>query len=416
MENTGSGQEFGEVVAPLLTPEGRVNPYPIYAAIREIAPFAPAGEGVFVATGYEVIDAVLRDARMQVQGAARLDVVAPGWEASRAVRSMARSVLFANAPDHTRVRRLASGVFTARRVGELRETIAGQVATQTDALARALTTQSSVDFLSEFAFPLPIAVICALLGLPAEDHTWFRSRAAALTVVLELTAAAGDLDEADAATGELEDYFSDLIVRRRRDPREDLTTALVRSHDADGSTLTGAELLANLILLLVAGFETTTNLLGNGLVTLLREPEWAARLRSDDTLAPAFVEEIARFDSPVQLTSRWCPDSLEIGGVSVPAGAEILLLIGAGNRDPGTFTDPDSFDPGRYLGSSSDSAPLSFGAGAHFCLGSPLARLEAQLAFPALFRALPDLRLAVDPPRRDRLTLRGYAEVSVTTG
>jgi cytochrome P450 len=169
--------------------------------------------------------------------------------------------------------------------------------------------------------------------------------------------------------------------------------------------------LANLILLLVAGFETTTNLLGNGLHLLLQRPQHAARLRDDPELAPAFVEEILRYDSPVQLTERFAGVDAEVGGVPVPAGSELILFLGAANRDPQRFADPDRFDPDRP-----DNAVLSFGAGAHYCLGAPLARLEARVALPALLRRFPRIAPADEPTRRDRLTLRGWATLPVALG
>jgi cytochrome P450 len=183
----------------------------------------------------------------------------------------------------------------------------------------------------------------------------------------------------------------------------------VRASDADRDRLSGDELLANLLLLLVAGFETTTNLIGNGLVTLLEHPREAAGLRADPGLAPAYVEELLRYDSPVQLTSRLALRPTALPDLDLPTGGWLMLLLGAANRDPARFREPDRFDPWR-----ADGGPISFGAGAHYCLGAPLARLEAQIAIPLLLRDLPGLALAGEPERRDRLTLRGYARLPVT--
>lgn len=245
------------------------------------------------------------------------------------------------------------------------------------------------------------------------DHEWIRERAEALTAVLEQVMTVAELADADRASSELESYFTDLVEERRREPRDDLTTALVRihdsdGHDSDGSVLSRGELLSNLVLLLVAGFETTTNLLGNGLVVLLCNPQWADRLRDDASLAERYVSELLRFDSPVQLTARWSREEVEFAGVRLPAYTEILLLLGADNRDGRHFRDPSRFDPYRDPGQ-----PLSFGAGAHYCLGAALARLEAQVAFPLLLRRFPRLALVGEPLRRDRLTLRGYAGLPV---
>jgi len=268
-----------------------------------------------------------------------------------------------------------------------------------------------VDVMTHLAYPLPIGVICTLLGVPPEDRGQFRRLAEALTAVLEVRWSEAQGRAAHEAAGELSAYFDALIAIRRQEPRDDLVTALAAAHDEGGDTLTGDELLGNLALLLVAGFETTTNLLGNGLRVLLRSPGLARRLRQDPELAPAFVEEILRYDSPVQLTERFAGADTIAGGLPVPSGSELVLFLGAANRDPARFADPDRFDPDRP-----GNAPLSFGAGAHYCLGAPLARLEAQVALPALLRRFPQLTAAGEPARRDRLTLRGWATQPVALG
>lgn len=401
--------DAAEAVFLLMTPQGRVDPYPTYEALRAHGPIVEAGERFLVVTGYAAVDELLRDPRMRVLDDELRDRQWPDWRNNRAIASIATSMLRTNPPDHTRMRRLAAGAFTARRIAAMREV----VATQAQALVERISEQgrdgASVDFMAGFAYPLPVGVICALLGVPAADHPWFRQRAADLTAVLEPEISPDEFDAASRGAAELEAYFTDLIQQRRRAPGDDLTTALVQVHDADGERLSGDELLANLVLLLVAGFETTTNLLGNGLVVLLEHPEEAELLRSDETLASAYVEELLRFDSPVQLTTRVSAASAEVGGAAIPPGAWILLLLGAANRDPVRFAAPDRFDPARP-----HNQPISFGAGAHFCLGAALARLEAQIAFPMLLRNLPKLALAGVPQRRARLTLRGYATLPVT--
>jgi cytochrome P450 len=268
------------------------------------------------------------------------------------------------------------------------------------------------DFVSEYAYPLPIRVICALLGVPGEDQHWFREQAAALTAVLEPALDETELAEAVKARAKLGLYFADLVgglvTARRGQPRDDLVTALTQVHDADGGALSRDELIANLVLLLVAGFETTTNLLSNGLAILLERPDLAGALRSNPALAPSFVEEVLRYDAPVQLTSRWCREGVEIEGLRVEPYSQVLVLLGAANRDPARYPDPGVFDPRREA-----IAPLSFGAGGHYCLGAALARMEAQVAFPMLLGMLPRLALAGPPLRRPRLTLRGFVELPV---
>jgi cytochrome P450 len=298
-------------------------------------------------------------------------------------------------------------VFTARRVGALREVIEAQVGEVLDEMG----ARTEADVVTHLAYPLPIAVICALLGVPAPDRGRFRRLAEALTAVLEVRFDTEQAATAHAAALELEAYFAELIARRRAEPRDDLVTALAAAHDAGGDRLTAGELMGNLTLLLVAGFETTTNLLGNGLVLLLDRPHHAKRLAAEPERAPAYVEEILRLDSPVQLTERFAGAATTVAGVPVPAGAEMILLLGAANRDPARFARPGEFDPDR-----ADNAPLSFGAGAHYCLGAPLARLEAQVALPALLRRFPEMTLTARPRRRPRLTLRGWAALPVRPG
>lgn len=400
--------EVADAVGLLMTPEGRDDPYPTYDSLRAHGPLVRVQDGFYVASGHAVIDEMLRDPRMRVTDGELLGRIAPEFESGRAVRSIGRSMLQTNAPDHTRMRRLAAGAFTARRVAALRDTVTEQATTLANDVAH-LGRSEPVDFVAEFSYPLPVRVICSLLGVPADDQAWFRERAGALTAVLEPVLAAGELHEADRAVAELESYFTDLVAQRRHEPLDDLTTALVQAHDGDGARLAADELLANLVLLLVAGFETTTNLLGNGLVVLLRHPDLAAGLREDPALAGRYVEELLRLDSPVQLTTRWSREDTSYAGVAVPAYSEVLALLGAGNHDPARFADPDRFEPARE-----PNHPLSFGAGAHYCLGAALARLEAQVAFPLLLARFPAMALAGEPVRRDRLTLRGYASLPLT--
>ncbi|HEV7963129.1 MAG TPA: cytochrome P450 [Actinoplanes sp.] len=392
-------------VASLLSPRAGVDPYPAYAAIRAHGPVLPAG-GAFFVTGYAAADQILRDSAMRAYDAPLIDQQWSDWRANRAVSLFADSMLRQNPPNHTRMRRLASGVFTARRVSELRAVIEAQVDDLLDGLAG-----PEVDLMTDLAYPLPIAVITALLGVPAADRGMFRRLAEALTAVLEVRFSEEQASTAHAAALELEEYFDALVERRRRDPRDDLVTALAAAHDAGGDRLTGDELMGNLALLLVAGFETTTNLLGNGVVLLLDHPGEAKRLATDPGLAAAYVEEVLRVDSPVQLTERFAGHDAEVAGVEIPAGAELIVLLGAANRDPERFAEPERFVPDRP-----GNAPLSFGAGAHYCLGAPLARLEAQVALPALVRRFPDLELTERPVRRDRLTLRGWAALPVALG
>lgn len=393
--------DFESALTSLFTPEGRRDPYPAYDVLRSHAPAFSALDGRWFVTTHELTSRLLRDPALRVSDAAVYDQVWPNWRDNRGVGSIVESMLMTNPPDHTRIRRAAAATFTPRRVAGLREVITRQATELIEAMPE------RADFVTAFAYPLPIAVICALLGVPDTDRHWFRQRAADLTVVLEPISTDEEMDRADVAGRELEDYFIGLIAERRKSPREDLTSALA----ADGSGLSGGELLANLVLLLVAGFETTTNLLGTGVKLLLDRPDQASRLRSGPESAPAFVEEILRFDAPVQMAARTASEPLSLGdGLHLAAGAEFMLLLGSANRDPERYPDPHRFDPDRP-----NIQPVSFGGGAHYCLGAPLARLEAQVAFPLLLTMLPHLALAGDPVLRDRLVLRGFAELPVST-
>jgi cytochrome P450 len=264
--------------------------------------------------------------------------------------------------------------------------------------------------MEDFAYQLPVAVICDLLGIPAEDRDTFRRLATELATVLDFLNDFDQLLGADAAWLELEPYFAALVAERRARPREDLISALIAACDADDSRLSEAELLCNLTLLLIAGFETTANLFGNGVQVLFDQPEVAAGLRNGDLGYAGFTEEVLRFDSPVQMTTRIAlTEGLTVGDVPVARGAEIALLIGAANRDPRRYEDPDRFDPTR-----TDINPLSFGAGPHFCVGSALARAEAAIGFPRLLDRFPALAPAGTPTRNQRFVLRGYTHLPVT--
>jgi cytochrome P450 len=390
-------------VGLLLTPAGRVDPYPTYDDIRSYGDICQVAEGFYVTTRYAIIDELLRDPRTRVGDWEHMRHWIQDYRPNAAAASFLDSMLQANGPDHTRMRRLAAGAFTARRVAGMRDTIAAL----SNRLADDFGDADVINFMDHFAYPLPIQVICSLLGVPGEDHQWFRTQADALSIVLEPQLSLGEQPEADAAVEALRAYFGDLVQKRRDQPTDDLTTALVQASD-EGGSLSHQELLANLILLLVAGFETTTNLLGNGLRAILDRPELAAALRADPELAGRYVEETLRYDSPVQVTSRWSPQVLSIGGVEIKPYDSIMILLGAGNRDPQRFSDPATFDPMRE-----GTQPLSFGGGPHYCMGAPLARLEAQVALPLLLRRFPNLRLAGEPVLRDRLNLRGYATLPI---
>ncbi len=406
-EQDGEQRRSAAAIADaLMAPDGRADPFPLYARAHAIGPVSAIADGWFLVCGYAAVNQVLRD---------------PGFgppepadrpSAGSALSSLSRSVLRANSPEHGRMRALITQVFTPRRVAALRPAIQDAVDVLLDRLAAGGADGRPVDFMAEFAFQLPVTVICELLGVPAADRDRFRPLAADLTEVLELSAdSSGPGPAATAAARELTGYFAGLIAERRASPRDDLIGALIAARDAHDGRLSEQELLANLVVLLVAGFETTTSLLGNGLAILLQRSGLAAALRSGDVAVSDFIEEVLRYDSPVQVTTRQArEDNLTVAGVPVARDSALILLIGAANRDPDRFPDPDRFDPGR-----ADIKPLSFGAGAHFCLGNGLARLEAAVAFPRLLARFPALAAAPDVRscRPDRLVLRGYQELPI---
>ncbi|WSR39979.1 cytochrome P450 [Kitasatospora purpeofusca] len=399
------------IIERLMTTEGRFDPYPLYARAHELGAAAPAGPAAVLVAGHTAANQVLRNPAFAVEDTRTLTADNADLLAHPSVVLLGHSVLQRNAPDHGRVRSLVASAFNARRVAALRPAIEKTVARLLDELDDGGADGSPVDFMDAFAFRLPVEVICELLGVPAVDRHRFRRLASDLTIALELVQDLGELAAADTAAEELESYFAELAAERLARPTGDLVSDLARIAADSPDRISGEELLGNLVLLLVAGFETTTNLLGNGLTLLFRHPGAAEGLRTGGLDPSLFTDEVLRYDSPVQLTSRisTAPD-LTVAGLPTPTGTVVLVMLGAANRDPARYTRPDRFDPTR-----TDSQPLSFGGGQHFCLGSQLARLEADIAVPALLDRFPRLAPAGIPVRRDRLVLRGYESLPVTT-
>jgi cytochrome P450 len=392
-------------------PDVAADPAPYYHALRTVAPVHTMelpGMGVLhVLSRYADCKAVLSSHDFGKGDRDRADRVFDEQEAAlyAEVQERSRPMLFLNPPDHTRIRGLVSRAFTPRRIEALRPTIEAMVADVLDPLEAG----GEVDLLDVLAFPLPVAVIGALVGVPAEDHGWFRQRVRDGAATLEFSADAEVLRRGATALGEMNDYFVDLIEVRKADPQDDLLSALIAAED-DGDRLTRDELISNVILLFAAGFETTTNLIGNGTVALTSNPDQLARLRADRDLMPTAVEEVLRYDSPVQLDGRAVlVDTTLPDGTPVKKGETAITLLGAANRDPARFEDPDRFDVGRP-----DNAPLSFAWGIHHCLGAGLARAEGAVAFTALLDRFSTIEVLDDPPRwRPGLTLRGLEQLRV---
>jgi cytochrome P450 len=396
-----------EIFTGLATAEGKANPYPYYAALHELGEAVPLGTEAVAVVGYDAINSVLRDPGFRTSDIETFDRNFPGWRQNPVFVQGADWILNMNGPRHGRIRSLIARAFTARRVAALEPAIARLTDGFLDAIADRGADGSPVEFMQEFAYLLPVTVICELIGIPEPDRAGFRPVARDLAGVFELSDP-GMLPEINAAAVELLAYFTGLTAKRRADPRDDLLTDLLAVSDADDGRLTDAELLHNLTLLLVAGFETTTNLLGNGLQIVLTQPAHGDGVRDGSVPAAAFVEEVLRYDSPVQLTSRVGYET-KVGGVAVAEGQEVLTILGAGNRDSRRFAEPDTFNPSR-----SDGGPISFGGGAHFCIGAALARLEGTVAFPRLLRRFPHIAPGGEPTRRDRLLLRGFDTLPVT--
>jgi len=394
------------VLELVATPEGRADPYSRYAALRATAPVHQSAIGFWVLSRYGDCQGVLRDARVgkDFSGAARALGLSEQQQAEQAAfRDDHSNMLFADPPDHTRLRGLATRAFTPRTVEALR----GRVVAIVDELIDGFGG-GEVDLMDALAFPLPVTVIGEMLGVPAEDRAQFRPLVRASTAVLELAVTPEALAAATAARATMEGYFGALVAERRAHPRDDLLSQLIEAEDK-GDQLTERELISTAILLFAAGFETTTHLIGNSVLALLRHPDELSRLRSDGDLLRPAVEELMRFDSPVQITARTANQAIDVAGHDIEAGATMLLLIGAANRDPDRFSDPDCLDLGRAEG-----PPLSLGSGIHYCLGAALARLEGQVVLDRLLERFGTWELVGDQPgHRDSLTLRGLVDLRV---
>ncbi|MET9570344.1 cytochrome P450 [Streptomyces virginiae] len=387
----------------LFSPLGCPDPYPLYAVLRERAPVARLPDGTVVVTRYADCDRVLRDPLFRVEDDEWIARTWPEGPEHLAVHSLMGEMVNQNSPHHERLRRLVSRAFTPRRVEGLRPA----VERLTDALLEDLAGHAStgpVDLMERLALPLPITVIGELLGIPEEDRAWFGPRVRDITSAIEHNLLGPDLERADAATAELWDRLGALVAERQADPREDMVSTLIAVRDADGDRLTHRELLANLVLLYSAGYETTSNLIGNGTATLLDHPGLLARLRGEPDNVAAWVDEMLRFTPPIQIASRWTGEDSELNGVRIEKGTQVVALLAGANRDPERYESPDTFLPGRPV-----SGSLSFGAGAHYCLGAALARLEAQVVFPRLLARFPHIARAGTALARTRVTsLRGY--------
>ncbi len=388
-----------------MDPEFLADPYPTYHRLRDEDPVHHSPLDFWVLTRYEDVAAVLRDPRFIKEPlvsmvAARFGVTVPP--------GVGLSMLDRDPPDHTRLRSLVSKAFTPRVVEGLRPRIQKMV----DDLITRAEAVGTMDLIEEFAYPIPVNVICEMLGVPVEDHEQFKGWSLDIARGLDSVWLPPESEipkRSGAARHAIGDYMRGLIAERRASPRGDLLSALIAAEEA-GDKLSEDELIATCILLLIAGHETTVNLIGNGTLALLRHPEELRRLRETPGLITSAVEELLRYDGPVQRTARITSTEVTIGGRTIPRDEMVMPFIGAADRDPSQFPDPDRLDLGR-----ADNRHIAFGWGIHFCLGAPLARVEGQIAIDTLVRRLPRLALVDDEPaHRQSLTLRGLKALPVT--
>ena len=384
-------------------PALRADPYPAYRFLREAAPMWRAPTGHWIVSTHAGCSALLRDPMMGRLTAARLP---PEVQAEPAVASLMRMMLFMDPPSHTRIRGLVTRAFSARRIEALR----GRIEAIVDALIDRVLNQGGMDVIADFAHRLPVTVICDMLGMPEADRDPFLESSTVRGRILDpIPLSREEMDDANAGFEASEAYFRHLLAYRRANPGDDLVSGLLAAGDAD-ETLSEAEIIANINLLFGAGHETTTNLIGNGVLALHRNPSELERLRADPGLIPNAVEELLRYDSPVQLTSRLAHADMEVMGEPVKQGEEVIALLGAANHDPAAYAgDTEVLDVGRP-----GVRALSFGGGLHFCLGAQLARIEGEIAFRRLLERLPRMRLTQtdDVEWKPTVTLRGLKSLA----
>ncbi|HVT78523.1 MAG TPA: cytochrome P450 [Acidimicrobiales bacterium] len=382
----------------------RGDPYPTYHEVRGDG-LRESAFGLWFATDHATCTAVLRDPRFSSNAAHLPDFTPPPPNYYADGKEIPTdSLLSMDPPEHTRVRRLVSRTFTPRAIAEIREFTQAT----TDSLIDAMRGGGVFDLIDCFAFPIPLAVICRILGVPAADRQQFRLWGEDLVPLLDPIQTEEQVATARIADAELTAYLDALIEDKRHARADDLLSELIAAEES-GDKLSHDELLSAASLILGAGFETTVNLIGNGLLALLRHPDELARLRSEPAVLPNAVDELLRYDSPVQMTSRIAAESLTLNGQELPVGADVVTLLGSANRDPAVFPAPDRLDLTR----PNAAEHIAFSSGTHYCLGAALARMEGQVALGALVTQLPDLQLAGEPVWRDTMVLHGLRSLQL---
>ncbi|POX53872.1 cytochrome P450 [Streptomyces sp. Ru72] len=388
------------------------DPYPAYAELRargRVHWFEPTGQ--WLVPHHADVSALLRDRRLGRTYQHRFTHeefgrTAPPPEHEPFHTLNDHGMLDLEPPDHTRIRRLVSKAFTPRTVEQLKpyvRDLAGE-------LVARLVEAGGGDLLTDVAEPLPVAVIAEMLGIPEADRGQLRPWSADICGMYELGPSEETARRAVRASVEFSEYLRELIAERRKEPGEDLISGLIAAYD-EGDRLTEQEMISTCVLLLNAGHEATVNATVNGWWALFRHPDQLAALRADHTLVPSAVEELMRYDTPLQLFERWVLDEIEIDGTVIPRGAEIAMLFGSANHDPAVFTDPERLDLTRR-----DNPHISFSAGIHYCIGAPLARIELAASMTALLERAPTLRPAAEPKRKPNFVIRGLEGLSVEIG
>ncbi|WP_028799267.1 cytochrome P450 [Streptomyces sp. 142MFCol3.1] len=389
----------------------RANPYPLYEELRKTPVLHEEEGGPYLISSYWDIESLLHDPRIS-SDFTNLAVASEDELSGPEATGLPPSFIRLDPPEHDRLRRIANSSFGPPHRPTRIDSMRGELAQIVTDLIDAFGDARKIDVVDQFAYPFPVTVICRLLGVPREDEPRFRSWVDPIVAGLDpdTRTSAESMKTAQEARLQLGMYLNGLVEQRAREPREDMLSDLVNTHGPDGA-MTTMEVLSTAVLLLIAGHETTVNLITNGMLTLLRHPEYLRRLRDDPGLSVKIVEELLRYEPPVQLVpQRTCIADIELRGVTIPKGSRIWLVLAAGNRDPERFHEPDRFDPDRE-----DIQHLGFGSGIHSCFGAPLARLEAQIALAELARRLDNPRLVEDPPPyRPNAVLRGPRHLEIT--
>ncbi|WP_086565018.1 cytochrome P450 [Streptomyces africanus] len=388
------------------------DPYPAYAELRargRVHHYAPTNQ--WLVPHHADVSALLRDRRLGRTYQHRFTheefgrtPPPPEQEPFHTLND--HGMLDLEPPDHTRIRRLVSKAFTPRTVERLKPYVRGLA----DELASALAEAGGGDLLKDVAEPLPVAVIAEMLGIPESDRAPLRPWSAEICGMYELNPSEETAAQAVRASVEFSDYLRELIAARRKEPGDDLISGLIAAHD-EGDRLTEQEMISTAVLLLNAGHEATVNATVNGWYALFRNPAQLELLRADHSLIPSAVEELMRYDTPLQLFERWVLDEIELAGTTIPRGAEVALLFGSANHDPAVFQNPSALDLTRP-----DNPHISFSAGIHYCIGAPLARIELAASMGALLERAPTLRLAAEPERKPNFVIRGLEGLAVEVG